>query len=196
MTHKSSISTFPKRGELYYIKESILQTPIGQEMWPNRVGLIVSSNTLNKTAGFVQIVYLSTSENKLQHLTPTHIPVTSDGKPAVVICEQLYSVDNSRLHHKVGTIPLDQMPEIEEGILLSLNINTGKNPQGLFHKWERYINTYPSLKEDIQTTDIPSEEELHICQKLIAERNAYQKLIEALEDKLKLINQMTTPPLN
>lgn len=193
MTKSKASKKSPKRGDLYYINESLLWQPVGQETWPNRVGLVVSNDVFNKTSNCIQIVYVSTSPHKLENLTPTHIPILSDGKQAIAICEQVYTVDISRLSHQVDAIDKETMNLIDEAVLFGLGINTGKNPQGLFRKWEHYINTYPSLKEDIKQATTFPESQCNIYKNLIDERNAYKNLAESLQEKLTLIHNMTTP---
>lgn len=191
MTKTTPKSFTPKRGDLYYINDSLLWQPIGKEMWSNRVGLIVSNDAFNRTSNCVQIVYTSTSPNKREHLTPTHIPLQSAGKEAVAICEQVYTVDISRLSHLVDTVKNDTMKIIDEAILFGLGINTGRNPQGLFRKWEQYIHTYPAIKEDVKQANHLSEEHYTIYKNLIDERNAYKNLADSLQEKLNLIHNLT-----
>lgn len=182
------IPVTPKRGDLFYITENPNQPPIGKEIWSNRVGLIVSSDALNKNAGFVKVVYVSTSPQKRKKLSPTHIPVQSGTKIATAMCEQIHTVDNSRLQNKIGHVPEEQMQEINEGLLFGLGINSGTNPQGIFHKWENYLRTYPNLKTAIQTTDTQNPT---ILKSLMQELNAYKDLCMVLQDKLKTIQALT-----
>ena len=100
MTKSCFPNEYPCNGEIYYIVNDPLQPSIGTELWSNRCGIIVSNNTNNKNSGFVEIVYLSTSTHK--RLSPTHIPVISGTKKAIAICEQVHTVDNSRLKTYIG----------------------------------------------------------------------------------------------
>ena len=183
-----SLPVTPKRGDLFYIIENPNQPPIGKEIWSNRVGLIVSSDTLNKHSGFVEIVYVTTSAQKQKKLSPTHIAIQSGKKQATAMCEQIHTVDNSRLKNKIGHVPEEQMQEINEGLLFGLCINSGLNPQGIFHKWESYINAYPNLKTAIQHTDNTNPT---IVKTLQQELTAYKELCMVLENKLKTIQTLT-----
>lgn len=134
------VQTAPQRGDIYYITENPNKPSIGKEMWSNRIGIVVSHNAGNQHSGFVQIVYLSTSQRK--RLGPTHIPVFSSNKPAMALCEQIYTVDNSRLKTFVGQATEEEMNHISQGMMFGLGINFGTSPQGIFHKWEHMLIEY------------------------------------------------------
>lgn len=132
-----------KRGDIFYIVDDPNHTAIGAEIWADRPGLIVSNNVLNKTSNAIQIVYLSTSDRKKP--SPTHVPVTSGTKTATALCEQIHTVDVSRLTDYIGTISDDEMNDVDGALLFALQINRGKNPQGIFKKYEKQLLKYPNL---------------------------------------------------
>lgn len=131
------------RGDIFYIVGDPSQPPVGAEIWPDRMGLIISNEALNATSKAVEIVYLSTSPRKKP--SPTHVCVTSDTKKATAMCEQIHTVDKSRLKDFIGSIPPEEMKDIEEALLFSLQINTGRNPQGIFKKFERQLQANPAI---------------------------------------------------
>lgn len=140
-----------KRGDIFYIIDDPNKPSIGSEIWPNRAGLIVSNDGSNSASNAVEIVYLSTSDRKKP--SPTHVTITSGNKKAIALCEQIHSVDISRLTDKFGHVPDNQMDEINSALMFSLQINTSKhNPQGIFKKWERYVKQYNLIGN--QNTDI------------------------------------------
>ena len=132
-----------KRGDIFYVTEDPEHPPIGAEIWPDRAGLIVSADVFNRTSHAVMIVYLSTSEKKKP--CPTHIPVTSGNRTAIAQCEQIHTVDISRLTDYFGSVTAEEMDEVEAGMLFGLQINRGKNPQGIFRKYQRQLDKYPEL---------------------------------------------------
>lgn len=148
-----SMTTTPnktiKRGDIFYIIGDPENPPVGAEIWSDRAGIIVSNDTICKTSHAVEIVYISTSTTK--RLSPTHIPVTSGNKQAIAICEQVHTVDVSRLTDYFGHITDEEMIDVENGILFGHGINRGRNPQGIFRKWENYIRTY-HLPTTMKTT--------------------------------------------
>ena len=133
------------RGDIVYVSGDPANPPKGSEIWPDRLGIIVSADVLNRTSGVVMVVYLTTSEKK--RLCPTHIPVISSNKQAMAMCEQVHTVDKSRITDHVGRITEDELEDVEAGILFGLQINRGKNPQGIFRKFQHMLDQYPALHE-------------------------------------------------
>ena len=135
-THSKNI----KRGDIFYVISDPDNPPIGAEIWSDRAGIIISNDTICRTSNAVEIVYISTSTRK--QLSPTHVQIKSGKKDAIAICEQVHTVDISRLTDLFGHITDDEMENVENGILFGQGINRGKNPQGIFRKWENYIRKY------------------------------------------------------
>lgn len=137
-----------QRGDILYIIGDDEHPPVGNEIWSDRMALVVSNNSLNKRSGILEIVYLSTSETK--RLAPTHIPIKSGNKIALTQCEQVHTVDISRVKEYVGKATEEEMDEVDGALLFSLGINRGKNPQGIFRKWENYLKKYGILSAAVQ----------------------------------------------
>lgn len=135
--HTPSISRTPARGDIYYVTGNPEKEPVGTEIWPDRAGLVVSNDAGNRHSGFVEIVYLSTSPRKVP--SPTHVKVISGKKIATALCEQVHTVDDSRLSAFIGHATDEEMQNVSEAILFGLGINHGTSPQGIFHKWERMV---------------------------------------------------------
>lgn len=129
-----------KRGDIFYIIGDPENPPIGAEIWSDRAGLIVSNDAICKSSDALEIVYVSTSQHK--RLSPSHIRVTSGNKKAIALCEQVHTVDKSRLTDYFGHATDEEMQDVDAGILFGLGINRGCNPQGIFRKWENYIRKY------------------------------------------------------
>lgn len=126
-----------RKGDIFYINADPSAPPIGAEIWSNRPGIVVSNDVMNNRSAAVEIVYLSTSRNK--RVSPAHVPVISGTKEAIAMCEQIHTVDKSRVGTKIGHITDSEISDIEEALLFSLGINHGKSPAGIFNKWESYI---------------------------------------------------------
>lgn len=132
------LDRIPQRGDIYYIVSDPQRHEVGSETWSDRPGIIVSNDVLNKTSGVVSIAYLSTSPNRRP--SPTHPTVTSNGKPAVALCEQLQTVDKSRLADYIGTAAKEEMDDVDGAILFALQINKGKRPDGIFKKYQKQLD--------------------------------------------------------
>ena len=64
------------------------------------------------------------------------------------MCEQIHTVDISRLTDYIGTVPDEEMDDVEGAMLFALQINRGKNPQGIFKKYQKQLEKYPQLMTD------------------------------------------------
>lgn len=135
------------RGDIFYVTDNPERPETGAEIWANRPALIVSNDVFNNTSNVVQIVYLSTSAKKKPN--PTHIFVKSGAKTAIALCEQIHTVDMSRLTDYIGHATIEEMNDIDGALLFTLQINHGKNPQGIFKKYQKQLDKY-LLAEDPQ----------------------------------------------
>lgn len=128
---------YPARGSIYYVTGDPGRPEVGSETWADRPGLVVSNDVLNKTSGAVSVVWLSTSPKRRP--SPTHASVTSGGRTAVAMCEQIQTVDKSRLSDYIGTATKEEMDDVDGAILFALQINKGKRPDGIFRKYQRML---------------------------------------------------------
>ena len=185
-----------QKGDIYYIK-SLDTTPIGFEMWSDRPAIIVSNNVTNSLSGFINVVYLTTSISK--KFCPTHIAINSGDKKAIALCEQIHTIDKSRIGHKIGNIDYHEQLKIDKALCCSLGIeDEHKNYAGLFKKWEAYIHRYNlsipyehGLMRDLAEADIVSTLTKQV-KILTCERDGYKTLILARdlqEEYTKNINE-------
>lgn len=128
-----------KRGDIYYIKSDDKHPEVGAEIWSERPAIIVSNNATNKLDGAVCIVYMSTS--KAKQTSPVHVLITSDNRNTMALCEQIHTVDKSRLMQKLGKITEKEKEKIDKALAMSLGINE-KGYRTVFKKWENYVKNY------------------------------------------------------
>jgi len=178
-----------KRGQIYYINDDPDNKPVGAEIWPNRLGVIVSANASNMTSDVVEIIYLTTSFKK--KVGPTHVIVQSKKKQAIALCEQIHSVDKIRLGDYTNDISKYEQQAIDMAMLFSLQIAPSIEILSVFKKWEHYINKYclsvideqkcikQRLMSDKKTNDMIDQ--------LIKERDSYKILYES---RMKLLNDI------
>lgn len=108
------------RGEVYYV------LPTGKEIWSEQHGgrpaVIVSNNQNNKFSATVEIVYLTTQEKKP---LPTHVHINAAGKmkESTAICEQIFTVDKTRMDEYIGELCDKEMKGVETGLLISLGLD-------------------------------------------------------------------------
>ena len=142
----------PRRGDIWFVGSRSTDTrkgshwSVGTELWSNTFAVVVSNDRMNATSGFVQLVYVSTSPRRkptglhVAVTVPPHPeqlagfgdhsattsapPVTEVAQEAVVFCEQLHSVDLSRLYSYHGRVSAAEMSEIEDAVRWSLGLQS------------------------------------------------------------------------
>lgn len=182
-----------KRGDIFFVAKHPSQASIGSEIWSDRYGIIVSNDTMNDTSGAVEVIYLSTSLKNIS--SPLHIAVTCKDKSAIALCEQIHTVDKSRIKQCVGHLDWTTQKEIDKALAMSLAIEE-ISYRGLFSKWEKYIKEYNiQVIEEIESIMTSNEnqailnlkEQLDIAR---AERDGYRAVAEAREIQIKKLNNM------
>ena len=102
----------PARGELWLAD---LGTAVGHEPEGRRPSLVVSNDGLNAgPAGLVMVVPLTTRERRL----PNHVAIepgaTGLHRVSYAKCEDLRSVSQERLVHRIGAAPEGVMAQVSE----------------------------------------------------------------------------------
>lgn len=193
------------RGQIYHINLDPEHNPIGSEEWPDRPGIIVSNDINNKYANVVEVVYLTTKLKR--KVSPTHVKVRPKGRTSLALCEQVHSVDRSRLGAYIDTLSPEDIERIDDALACSLGI-TPDSPHiaNLFHKWELYINRYnleigmhlqtlldeeqaarQAIVETIDTKQMTDMEQELALLKL--ERDSYKKLLDTTQRRLELARE-------
>ena len=108
-----------QRGEIYYVYPSYAE--VGSEQWAGRPAVIVSNNTNNKCSQTVEICYMTT---KPKMDLPTHVIVHATGKQSSVLCEQITTMDKSRLGDGGMCCNSKEMAQIDEALRLSLGLES------------------------------------------------------------------------
>jgi mRNA interferase MazF len=173
-----------RRGEIWMVATDLSKPAVGTEIWSDRPAVIVSNNVLNARAGFAQIVYLSTAVRK--RTGPTHVQLpTLDGKgEAMALCEQIHTVDASRLRRKMGAVPENRIHDLDAAMALSLSIGRNPDTHSAFRKWEEIIKLYGiDIAQEInalagQTTDQRVQALTLALELVTVERDSYRNLFE------------------
>lgn len=105
-----------KRGEIYYID---IPFYTGSEITKNRPGIIVSCDALNNVGSLATVVYLSASPKRM---SPSHVEVYSSYRPSTAMCEQIYTIDKSRIGNYVGELSQDEMEQVDAAIRRTLGL--------------------------------------------------------------------------
>ena len=110
------------RGDIYMADVSFDIT--GSEQSGFRPVLVVSNNKGNKYAPTVTVVMLSSKTDR--HKLPTHVYLNNHKggllKDTIALCEQLRTINKSRLTKKVGSLDDFMMNLINRRLRISLGI--------------------------------------------------------------------------
>ena len=98
-----------RRGEIWLID---LGEPIGREQGRQRPALVVSSDEWNRHAGVITVLPLT----RTKHGLPTRLEIEPDrddglDETSYARCEDIRSVSERRLVHRVGTVDMRTMQE-------------------------------------------------------------------------------------
>lgn len=95
----------------------------------SRPVLIVSNDTANRYSPAITVVPLTSQLHK--HDLPTHVFLCGQGlrEKSIALCEQIITLDKSRLVHKIGCVvnPLDRM-RIDRALAVQLDGYGGQVP--------------------------------------------------------------------
>lgn len=188
-----------RRGDVWYVVEDPARPPVGTELWANRPAVIVSNNVSSNRSGFVQMIFLTTSTSK--RTGPTHVPlgdVLGDGRETMALCEQIHTVDVSRLTRRKGYVPRHHMGEIDAAIMFSLSIRHSPDEFALYRKWEQHVKLHGvDMAAEIEalsarTTDERVTALTRALEAAAAQRDAYRQLYESAVDLPSLLDGIQT----
>lgn len=110
-----------KRGELYYAD---LSPVVGSEQGGIRPVLVIQNDIGNKYSPTVIIVAITSSLHKAK--LPTHIELSKNEygleKDSLLLCEQVRTIDKTRLKNKISEIDEAKLREINRAICISLGL--------------------------------------------------------------------------
>lgn len=122
--------TTPARGDIWFVSSRSGEPDlgshrsVGREIWSNKLAVVLSNDAMNTRSGIVQVVYLTMSENKRPNRLHIQVdmPAASQTHVAVALCEQVHSVDQSRLTSLHGAVAPEQLKNIEGAVSWSLGM--------------------------------------------------------------------------
>lgn len=104
------------RGDIFWID---LEPTKGSEINKRRPGVIVSATPINKARKTVVIVPLSTSAFPRP---PIAVAVECLDQQVVAICDQIRTVDKSRLKESAGKLRPEDLDALDEGLRQVLSL--------------------------------------------------------------------------
>ena len=113
-----------KRGDIYFAD---LDPVIGSEQGGKRPVLLIQNDLGNRFSPTVIILPLTSRTGKKP--LRTHVPVAPPQggitKPSIILCEQVRTVEKSRLIKHLGTLPPEKMALVERALAAA----TGQLPE-------------------------------------------------------------------
>ena len=114
------------RGDIYYIR--LGNEGVGSEQKGDRYAVIVQNNIGNKYSPTVIVAFTTTAIHKAK--LPTHVEIDPNNsgvpEPSIIMCEQLRTIDKSRLVRKVGHLSEAKKIELDKALCISIGINSMK----------------------------------------------------------------------
>ena len=114
-----------RRGEIYFAD---LDPHYGSEQGGKRPVIVIQNNTGNKFAPTV-IVAAVTSKVSKKPNQPTHVLIDRNpafSRPSMVLLEQIFTIDKERIQQLLGQTTPDEMYQINEALMNSLDLNGGR----------------------------------------------------------------------
>lgn len=114
-----------RRGEIYFAD---LDPHYGSEQGGKCPVIVIQNNTGNKFAPTV-IVAAVTSKVSKKPNQPTHVLIEQNpafSRPSVVLLEQIFTIDKERIQRLLGQTTPDEMYQINEALMNSLDLNGGR----------------------------------------------------------------------
>ena len=172
-----------RRGDIFYISGGKTYAGYGRQSDSGRPAIIVSNDAMNKTADYVEVVYLTTQEKKP---LPTHCESICRQK-STAMCETIYTVNKDRVGDYVKSLTSQELAALNECLMHSIGLSYISDFS------EPYDKDYADLQDEIDTLrskNAKLTEELHYAkqvdsdsQSIITERDLYKRLYEQLLDK-------------
>jgi len=98
------------RGEIYWVN---LDPTTGSEINKLRPCVLVGATPINKARNTVIVIPLSTSAKARPPIT---IAVSCLGQTVTAVCDQIRTVDKSRLKKMAGVLSLKDLDSLEDGL--------------------------------------------------------------------------------
>lgn len=145
---KPSVPTKVKRGDVFYVYKSPSARSVGSETYAARPGIVVSSDKLNGGSDVVEVVYLTTSPKADMQ---THVEIKSLNRKSIALCEQVNTVDKTRLGDRYGEVTEAEIAKIDLALRFSLGMpdSAPKGDSQLAFERDMYKNLYEGLLDRV-----------------------------------------------
>lgn len=111
------------RGDIYHA--NLGNSGVGSEQNGDRPVVIIQNDVGNLHSPTVIVAMVSTCLHKAKY--PTHVVIekgeTGLVEPSVILCEQVRTIDKSRLTERIGKVGNGKIGELNEAIRISLGLH-------------------------------------------------------------------------
>jgi mRNA interferase MazF len=115
------------KGDIVYVNLNPVQ---GSETGKTRPCIIIQNNVLNKNTPTI-IVAVITGRDRLKKKYPSHVWINKGDagltKDSTIQCEQIRTIDKSRIVKKIGSVNHYCLQKIEEAIKITLSFGKYSN---------------------------------------------------------------------
>jgi len=109
-----------RRGEIYWVDFGI---PKGSEQGGRRPALIIQNDTGNNSSSTTIIAAITSKKKKAY---PFHVEVSASesglSEDGTVLLEQVFTIDQSRLIERIGSLSSARMTEVNKALQVSLGL--------------------------------------------------------------------------
>ena len=110
------IGDIVSRGAIYYIYPTDVT---GSEMIAGRPAVVISNDDGNEHSPVIEVVFLTTREKAN---IPTHVCINSTKRESTALCEQITTVDKSRIGDFIGYCTPQELEAIDNACIVSIGL--------------------------------------------------------------------------
>lgn len=172
-----NIANNPKRGEVYFIRIPA-GTTVAHEIRYSRPGVIVSTDELNSDSYTVNVVFLSTAAAERHDIPADRHPLVTANKLSAAICEQVSTVEVSRLGARICRLTDKEMESIDAGLADCLGLSSGEEDIDLWEEEAEITPARPAVGQ--QGPAVPSSADSALARELEVYKRLYADLLDRI----------------
>lgn len=165
------------RGEVYYI-DIPESSAVGHEIRFTRPGVIVSSNDADGRLPILNVVFLSTSALRHHNLPSLRHPRVYAKTESVAVCEQVTTVDESRIGTFICQLTDEEMERIDAGLADCLGLSSGEEDIDLREEEAEITPARPAVGQ--REPAVPSSADSALARELEVYKRLYADLLDRI----------------
>lgn len=112
----------PLRGEVWLVDYEPEQTDLQYEQAGRRPAAVVSADAINSRGRIVILVPLTGSRQPSHWFLPVLPPEGGLNRPSVAVCNQVRTVTQARLLHRLGRLDANTLARIAQRVQMSIGV--------------------------------------------------------------------------